>query len=125
MDKRGPKRSVSQAVRLGEYGSTKWHIELECGHTLESARKPKVGEDRLCCRTCVQPNSLQTTRQRLSNVLAEDREEREFFTWYDPMEEIRTRAAIAAKVGVPIDQVELVNGTATVFLDAQQVSRLV
>jgi hypothetical protein len=58
-------------------------------------------------------------------VLSDDREDRDFFTPYDPMEDIRMRAAIASKVGVPMDQVELVNGTATVFLDAQQVRRLV
>jgi hypothetical protein len=58
-------------------------------------------------------------------VLSDDREDRDFFTAYDPMEDIRVRAAIASKVGVPMDQVELVNGTATVFLDAQQVRRLV
>jgi hypothetical protein len=40
------------------------------------------------------------------------------------MDELRLKALIASKVGVPLDQVELVNGTATIFLDAQQVSRL-
>ena len=90
MSKRGPKRLVTQAVRLGEYGKTKWHIELECGHSVESPRKPKINEERLCCKTC----------------------------------ELKTKATIAAKVGVPLDQVDIVNGTATIFLDAQQVKRL-
>ena len=121
MSKRGPKRVVTQAVRLGEYGQTKWHIELECGHSISSVRKPKVNEDRLCCKTCVAPPAPAT----LMEVLSEDREDRDFFADYDPMEEIKVRAAIASKVGVPLDQVELVNGTATVFLDAQQVKRLV
>lgn len=121
MSKRGPKRLVTQAVRLGEYGKTKWHIELECGHAVDSVRKPKVDEDRLCCKTCIAPPAPVP----LMEVLSNDREDREFFDPYDPMEEIRVRAAIASKVGVPMDQVELVNGTATVFLDAQQVRRLV
>lgn len=121
MSKRGPKRLVTQAVRLGEYGQTKWHIELECGHAVDSARKPKVNEDRLCCKTCIAPPAPVP----LMEVLSDDREDRDFFTAYDPMEDIRVRAAIASKVGVPMDQVELVNGTATVFLDAQQVRRLV
>ena len=120
MSKRGPKRLVTQAVRLGEYGQTKWHIELECGHAVDSARKPKVNEDRLCCKTCIAPPAPVS----LVEVLPEDREDRDFFDPYDPMENIRVRAAIASKVGVPMDQVELVNGTATVFLDAQQVRRL-
>ena len=121
MSKRGPKRLVTQAVRLGEYGQTKWHIELECGHAVDSARKPKVNEDHLCCKTCVAPPAPVP----LMEVLSDDREDRDFFDPYDPMEDIRVRAAIASKVGVPMNQVELVNGTATVFLDAQQVRRLV
>ena len=121
MSKRGPKRLVTQAVRLGDYGQTKWHIELECGHSASSARKPKVSEDRLCCKTCIAPPSPVPLMQ----VLSEDREDRDFLAPYDPMEDIRVRAAIASKVGVPMDQVELINGTATVFLDAQQVKRLV
>ena len=57
-------------------------------------------------------------------ILSEDREDRDFFETYDPMDELKTRAAIASKVGVPLDQVDIVNGTATIFLDAQQVKRL-
>jgi|TARA_B110000285_G_scaffold225195_1_gene283062 hypothetical protein len=57
-------------------------------------------------------------------ALSEDREERDFFEPYDPMGELKTKATIAAKVGVPLDQVDIVNGTATIFLDAQQVKRL-
>ncbi len=121
MSKRGPKRLVTQAVRLGEYGQTKWHIELECGHAVDSVRKPKINEDRLCCKTCVDPPAPVP----LMEVLSEDRGDHDFLDSYDPMEDIRIRAAIASRVGVPMDQVELVNGTATVFLDTQQVKRLV
>lgn len=120
MSKRGPKRRVTQAVRLGEYGQTKWHIELECGHSLSSVRKPTVNEDRLCCKTCVSP-PLPTT---LLEVLPEDTEDLGSFANYDPMEEIKIRAAVASKVGVPMDQVEIINGTATIFLDVQQVQNL-
>jgi hypothetical protein len=121
MSKRGPKRTVTNAVKVGEYGNTVWHVELECSHTVETKRKPKVDEDRLCCKTCIAP----PVPVSLMEVLSEDREDRDFFGPYDPMEDIRVRAAIASKVGVPMDQVELVNGTATVFIDAQQLQRLV
>lgn len=120
MSKRGPKRLVTQAVRLGDYGETKWHIELECGHAIDSARKPKVNEDRVCCKTCISPNAPAP----LMEILSDDREDRDFFAPYDPMDELKLKATIAGKVGVPLSQVELFNGTATVFLDAQQVSRL-
>lgn len=105
---------------MGEYGQTKWHIELECGHSLSSVRKPAVNEDRLCCKTCVSP-PLPTT---LLEVLPEDTEDLGSFANYDPMEEIKIRAAVASKVGVPMDQVEIINGTATIFLDVQQVQNL-
>lgn len=120
MNKRGPKRLVTQAIRLGDYGNTKWYIELECGHSTSSSRKPKVNEANLCCKTCLDASKPSTAVA----LLSEDREDRDFFEEYDPMTDIRVRAAVASLVGVPIDQVEIVNGTATVFIDAQQLRRL-
>jgi len=116
MEKRGPKRLVTQAVRLGEYGKTKWHIELECGHTVASARKPKVSEDRLCCKTCIAPPAPLT----LMEALSENREDRDFFDHYDPMEELKAKATLASHFDVSLDQVELRGSTATIFIDAQQ-----
>lgn len=115
MSKRGPKRTVTEAVRIGEYGDTSWHIELECGHSIKSVRKPSVGETRLCCKTCAEPASA------VPAIIVDDDSMPVFD---DLMSEIKVRAAIASKVGVPIDQVDIVGGTATVFLDARQVSRL-
>ena len=53
MSKRGPKRVVTNAVKVGDYGKTVWHVELECFHTLETKRKPKVNEDKLCCNALI------------------------------------------------------------------------
>lgn len=110
MEKRGPKRVIVKAVRVGDYGETLWHIQLECGHFIDSKRKPKVGESRLCCKTCVSPKSPEIS---------------DYSGWvdYDDMTEIKIRARIAYAVGVPIDQVSLVSGTATAFLDAEQVRK--
>ena len=119
-NKRGPKRDVSNAVRVGEYGNTAWLVELACGHSLETVRKPKMGTDRLCCKMCA--DDFVPAPKRLMEVLTDPNED----SWDTPnvMDELRLKALIASKVGVPLDQVELVNGTATIFLDAQQVSRL-
>jgi hypothetical protein len=114
MDKRGPKRMVVNAVKVGEYGSTSWHVELECTHTTETKRKPKVQEDKLCCKSCLATLPVSVQDDPWIDAWVE----------YDPMEELRAKATIASKVGVPIDQVEFFNGTATVFIDAQQVKRL-
>lgn len=110
MDKRGPKRLVTGAVKVGEYGHTSWHVELDCGHALKSQRKPKVGESRLCCRTCVAPPAPPALFAELGDEVYE----------FDMISDLKVRAAIASKVGVPIDQVDLRGGTATVFIDALQ-----
>jgi len=34
------------------------------------------------------------------------------------------KAKLASLVGVPLDQVEINNGTATIFVDAQQLKRI-
>lgn len=111
MKKRGPKRIVTKAVRVGDYGETLWHIQLECGHFLDSKRKPKVSESKLCCKSCASPRSEIVSMRDAPWVD------------YDDMTEIKIRARIAYAVGVPIDQVSLVGGTATAFLDAEQVRK--
>ena len=116
MSKRGPKRLVTEAVRIGEYGNTSWHIVLECGHSVESQRKPKIGEDKLCCKECLTPKP-----KTLMEVFSEDG----LLEEVDVMSELKTRATLASHFNVSMDQVDLVGGTATVFLDAQQVQRIV
>ena len=115
MSKRGPKRLVTEAVRIGEYGNTSWHLVLECGHSVESKRKPKIGEDKLCCKECLIPKP-----KTLMQVFEDDGMLEEV----DVMGELKTRATLASHFKVSMDQVELVGGTATVFLDAQQVRRI-
>ena len=114
-DKRGPKRTVAHAVRVGEYGNTKWLVELVCGHTLETKRKPNATKDTFCCKDCIS----QETSPSLDLTMPG-----ELWDYYDPVQELKIKAALATKVGVPLEQVEVINGTATVFLDAQQVKRL-
>ena len=43
----------------------------------------------------------------------------------DVMSELKTRATLASHFKVSMDQVDLVGGTATVFLDAQQVQNII
>ena len=116
MSKRGPKRLVTEAVRIGEYGKTSWHIVLECGHSIESKRKPKIGEDKLCCKECLTPKP-----KTLIEVFSEDG----LLEEVDVMSELKTRATLASLFNVSMDQVDLLGGTATVFLDAQQVQKII
>tara|TARA_B100000902_G_C27318643_1_gene922864 strand:- start:2339 stop:2695 length:357 start_codon:yes stop_codon:yes gene_type:complete len=116
MSKRGPKRLVREAVRIGEYGNTSWHIVLECDHSIESSRKPKIQIDKLCCKECLNP-----APKTLIEVFSEDGLLEEF----DAMTELKNRATLASHFGVSMEQVEIGAGTATIFLDAQQVQKII
>jgi len=114
-EKRGPKRTIANAERIGEYGKSKWLLELSCGHTVESKRKPDISKTKLCCKECLKPKHRLIEDLTLPGDL---------WDYYDPIQELKIKAALASKVGVPLEQVELANGTASIFLDVQQVKRL-
>jgi len=113
MDKKGPRKLVTEAVKIGTYGNTKWHLQLECGHSLDSQRKPKINETKLSCKACLNPVSTE-----IATIPVDLGEE------LDPLSELKIRAAIASHFDVQIEQVDFAWGTATVFLDAQQVKRI-
>ena len=49
----GPRRLITEAVKLGEWGQSRWHVVLECGHSLDRVRKPKIGSDKVSCKACL------------------------------------------------------------------------
>jgi len=120
MSKRGPKRLVTGAVRIGEYGSTSWHLILDCGHEQNSARKPEVDVTKVSCKQCIPAENASSAVVSMAHhdlvygLVDPD----------DPMGEIKLKAAIASKFNVSLDQVQIGGSTATVFLDAQQVRSL-
>lgn len=116
-NKRGPKRVVTAAIRVGEWGSTGWQLELECGHVVASDRRGVVGDTKVCCKNCVAPSVPQPLVEVLSDW-------ENGWEPYDPMVEIKTKAKLASLVGVQLDQVDVNNGTATIFVDAQQLKRI-
>jgi len=117
MEKRGPKRLVKDAIRVGEYGDTHWRLVLSCSHELDSKRKPKVGEDKVCCKKCISSESLAvvTTPAELVYDLLDPE---------DPMAELKAKATIASHFDVSLDQIELRGSTATIFIDAQQLRNI-
>tara|TARA_B100000287_G_scaffold14257_2_gene14406 strand:+ start:16894 stop:17244 length:351 start_codon:yes stop_codon:yes gene_type:complete len=112
-DKRGPRRLIEGGVKIGEYGETKWHVQLECGHSMDRVRKPKIGEERVSCKACLEESSNKPTV-----IVSQDLGE------YDALADLKTQAAIASHFGVQIEQVEMKWGTATVYLDAVQIKRI-
>jgi hypothetical protein len=113
-EKRGPRRLIVGGVKIGEYGNTKWHVQLECGHSVDRVRKPKVDEEKISCKAC-----LEEERPNQAVVVSQDLGE------YDAISDLKTRAAIASHFGVQVEQVDLTFGTATVYLDAVQIKRIV
>jgi len=101
-------------VKIGEYGKTKWHVQLECGHSVDRVRKPKVDEEKISCKAC-----LEDKGPNLAVVVSQDLGE------YDAISDLKTRAAIASHFGVQVEQVDIAFGTATVYLDAVQIKRIV
>ena len=82
------------------------------GHSLDTQRKPKINETK-SCKACL--NSVSTEIATIPVDLDEE---------FDPLSELKIRAAIASHFDVQIEQVDFAWGTATVFLDAQQVKRI-
>jgi hypothetical protein len=101
MDKRGPFRDVARSDKAGTHGSTRWVVELSCGHLLTLKRKPP--RERVCCAECLP-------------VAVED----EVLN----MDDIVTALTLADRWGLDNDQVEVVDGAARVTIDPFQLRRL-
>jgi len=118
MTKRGPRRLITNSTKVGEHGSSSWYLELECGHTYNAVRKPRPGDDRMSCKKCVNLGTV--VPKTLVQVFAEEAE----LEASSYMSDLKSRAKIASVFKVDMDSVQMMAGTATVFLDAQQVARL-
>lgn len=114
----GPRRLVTEAVKLGEWGQSRWHLVLECGHSLDRVRKPKIGADKVSCNACV--DNLPTGGELIST----DTQIAELPDEYDAYSDMVKRATIASHFDVQLEQVEMQWDTATVYLDAVQIKRI-
>jgi hypothetical protein len=114
----GPRRLVTEAVKLGEWGQSRWHLVLECGHSLDRVRKPKIGADKVSCNACV--DNLPTGGE----LISPDTQIAELPDEYDAYSDMVKRATIASHFDVQLEQVEMQWDTATVYLDAVQIKRI-
>ena len=114
----GPRRLVTEAVKLGEWGQSRWHLVLECGHSLDRVRKPKIGADKVSCNACV--DNLPTGGE----LISPDTQISELPDEYDAYSDMVKRATIASHFDVQLEQVEMQWDTATVYLDAVQIKRI-
>lgn len=102
---------VVKCDRIGDHGESFWFIELSCGHTLKRNRKAVVNSDKISCKKCAEGKSnLQ--------VSVDDHSE------YSPMEEIKAVAKISSFFNVRMDQVQLGREMAVIYIDAEEVKRI-
>lgn len=111
MSKRGPRRSIVSAVRVGDYGDTSWVVELSCGHRVTRSRKPNIETDRVSCRLCINEDVSTVVELYDTSVIESD----------DPLDSLKTQAAISSYFKVPLDSVQVGFGMATIYLDSMQI----
>jgi len=98
---RGPFRKVLRSEKAGRRGTTRWLIELECGHVHNLLRKPS--KERMCCDQCLpQPED--------DYVL--------------DLSEDFTKVRLAATFGVDTDQIVMFEGGCQITLDTLQIRKL-
>ena len=115
----GPRRLITEAVKLGEWGQSRWHVVLECGHSLDRKRKPKIGADKVSCKACLDYSPAGGAEiVRVEDDIAMLPEE------YDAYSDMVKRATIASYFDVQLEQVEMQWDTATVYLDSVQIKRI-
>jgi len=112
MSKRGPRRSIASAIRVGDYGETSWVVELSCGHRVSRSRKPNVETDRISCKLCINEDVATTVEVYNTDFIANEE---------DPLSSLKTQAAISSYFKVPLDSIEVGFGMATIYLDSVQI----
>ena len=115
----GPRRLITEAVKLGEWGQSRWHVVLECGHSLDRKRKPKIGADKVSCKAC-----LDYSPAGGAEIVSPDIEIAELPDEFDAYSDMVKRATIASYFDVQLEQVEMQWDTATVYLDSVQIKRI-
>ena len=115
----GPRRLITEAVKLGEWGQSRWHVVLECGHSLDRKRKPKIGADKVSCISC-----LDYSPAGGAEIVSVEDDIAMLPDEYDAYSDMVKRATIASHFGVQLEQVEMQWDTATVYLDSVQIKRI-
>lgn len=103
MSQLGPIRQVTEKVRAGRRGTTKWLVGLECGHAYTLDRK--LYGDAVRCDQCVPP---EVPEEEVILDLSE-----EF-----------TRVKVASLFGVDGEQVTMFDGGCSVHLTTIQIRKL-
>ncbi len=127
--RRSPRRDVLEIKKVGSWGNIEYHHVLSCGHIEKRPRASRA--PKLACVWCLRSESKEMEMKALAqppkNIYVEDR-------YADDETEIyNIRAALASRMNIPIEAVDVVvkdiNGKleiqhATVFLSSAEVRRI-
>lgn len=128
--RRAPRRKITSIEKIGRWGQLSYHHKLSCGHV--DIRKRAATSDEIACMWCLRAEEKEVELKKLTTPPVQS-------VFYDDnlaAEETRiekTRAAIAARIGVPMEAVDiasedvgglLVIRSAVVYLSARDINRI-
>jgi hypothetical protein len=128
--RRAPRKKITSIEKTGRWGHLVYHHKLECGHI--DVRKRAATSDEIACMWCLRAEEQDVEIKKMTAPLVQN-------VFYDDnlaAEETRiekTRAAIAARIGVPMEAVDissedvaglLVIRSAVVYLSARDIVRI-
>ena len=128
--RRAPRKKITSIEKTGRWGHLVYNHKLECGHIDVRKRAATSGE--IACMWCLRAEKQDVEIKKMSAPLGQN-------VFYDDnlaAEETRiekTRAAIAARIGVPMEAVDissedvaglLVIRSAVVYLSARDIVRI-
>lgn len=128
--RRAPRRKIVSIEKIGRWGQLTYNHTLSCGHV--DVRKRAASSDEIACMWCLRAEEKEVEIKQLAPPPAQS----VFYEDNLAEEETRiekTRAAIAARIGVPMEAIDIaaedVGGTlvirsAVVYLSARDVSRI-
>ncbi len=128
--RRSPRRKITEIKRVGAWGDVSYHHVLSCGHT--EIRKRASSTNELACAWCLRAEQKDSEIRALTRFRPIKTEDEALAD--DEVKIERARAALAARFAVPVDAVDvlsedisgqLIIRSATIFLSAQDVTRLV
>jgi hypothetical protein len=128
--RRAPRKKITSIEKVGRWGQVVYNHKLSCGHI--DSRKRAATSDEIACMWCLRAEEKDAEIKKLSAPPVQS-------VFYDDNlaeEETRiekTRAALAARIGVPMEAVDVaaedVNGilvirSAVLYLSARDINRI-
>lgn len=128
--RRAPRKKIVSIEKIGRWGELTYNHKLECGHI--DARKRAASSGEIACLWCLRAEEQAIELKKFTAPPVQS-------VFYDDNlaeEETRiekTRAAIAARIGIPMEAVDVatedINGvlvirSAVVYLSARDINRI-